>query len=148
VVTPAIQDVERLQGFDPDWTLPAQELTQKRGSRWKLVGNAVTVNVAEWIGRRLRQPGKYDPFADSPLMRSGAWPEAAWNMGEGRFVASVSRWPVAIPSQPIHDFLDYEPAELSARATAGFLSRLRSSSLRYPTWFERVLERQIERVSK
>lgn len=53
VVTPSIRDAERLQGFPTDWTQPAEEVTRK-GQRWKLVGNAVSVPVAEWIGRRLR----------------------------------------------------------------------------------------------
>ena len=38
VVTPDIRDAERLQGFEANWTLPAEELTRRRGSRWKLVG--------------------------------------------------------------------------------------------------------------
>ena len=64
VVTPGIRDAERLQGFDPDWTLPAEEV-RRRGFRWKLVGNAVTVDVAEWIGRRLRNPGAYSGPLDT-----------------------------------------------------------------------------------
>ncbi|MEY4551587.1 MAG: hypothetical protein RL685_7782, partial [Pseudomonadota bacterium] len=56
VVTPDIRDAERLQGFAADWTLPAQTAV-RRGQRWKLVGNAVTVDVAAWIGERLRNPG-------------------------------------------------------------------------------------------
>lgn len=46
VVTPDIRDAERLQGFPADWTAPAMEVTRRQGARWKLVGNAVTVDVA------------------------------------------------------------------------------------------------------
>lgn len=149
VVTPDIRDAERLQGFEADWTLPASEVNRRAGTRWKLVGNAVTVNVANWIGWRLRSPGIYDSSEAAPLLRRGrAWPTAAWNLGCGRYRSFVSRWPSAAEAPPIHDFLLYEPAHLSARATAGFLSRLRASSLRYPDWFEDVLERHRAREAR
>ena len=45
VVTPDIRDAERLQGFPKDWT-KAVESVAKRGLRWKLVGNAVSVPAA------------------------------------------------------------------------------------------------------
>jgi DNA (cytosine-5)-methyltransferase 1 len=149
VVTPDILDAERLQGFDSGWTAPAAEASRRAGARWKLVGNAVTVDVAEWIGRRLRAPASYDPSEAAPLIRrSGAWPTAAWNVGSGRFRSFVSRWPAAVEGEPIHDFLRHEPALLSPRATEGFLRRLRSGSLRYPDWFEGVLERHRERTTR
>ena len=49
VVTLDIRDAERLQGFPSNWTKPAERGT-KRGSRWKLVGNAVSVPAAT-LGR-------------------------------------------------------------------------------------------------
>ncbi len=147
VVTPDIRDAERLQGFEPGWTLPASEVNRRAGTRWKLVGNAVTVDVAEWIGKRLRRPAAYDASGDPPLVRKGAWPTAAWNVGRGRFRSFASRWPTVVPGEPIHRFLRYEPAHLSPRATRGFLERLRTSSLRYPDWFEGVLERHRDRES-
>lgn len=148
VVTPDIRDAERLQGFDADWTLPASEVNRRAGTRWKLVGNAVTVNVAEWIGRRLRSPGTYDSSGDAPLVRRDAWPMAAWNAGRGRYRSHASRWPAVIEGEPIHRFLRFEPAPLSPRATAGFLARLQASSLRYPDWFEGVLERHRDREAR
>jgi DNA (cytosine-5)-methyltransferase 1 len=148
IVTPDIRDAERMQGFDADWTLPAEELKRGRGSRWKLVGNAVTVDVAEWIGFRLRSPGSYNSSGDAPLRRKRAWPHSAWNVGDGQFQAHVSKWPVAVEGAPIHKFLEFDRKNLSQRATAGFLKRLRSGSLRYPPWFEDVLERHLERTAK
>ena len=56
VVTPDIRDAERLQGFPSGWTKPAERVA-KKGSRWKLVGNAVSVPAAAWVGRRLAKPG-------------------------------------------------------------------------------------------
>lgn len=41
-------ECERLQGFPDDWTAG-----QADGNRFKQMGNAVTVNVIEWIGKRL-----------------------------------------------------------------------------------------------
>jgi DNA (cytosine-5)-methyltransferase 1 len=148
VVTPDIRDAERLQGFETDWTLPASEVSRRAGTRWKLVGNAVTVNVALWIGRRLRSPGTYDSADDPPLVLRRSWPEAAWNVGRGRHRSVVSRWPQAMEHPPIHEFLQYEPAHLSARATAGFLARLSRSALWRPTWFDGVLERHRDREAR
>jgi DNA (cytosine-5)-methyltransferase 1 len=48
------RECERLQGFPDDWTRYAddgKEITD--GPRYRMLGNAVTVNVAEWIARRI-----------------------------------------------------------------------------------------------
>ena len=61
------RECERLQGFPDDWTLEKMELElegnewkatgkvvkQADGPRYRACGNAVTVTVAEWIGRRI-----------------------------------------------------------------------------------------------
>lgn len=39
---------ERLQGFPDDWTKPAAY-----GSRYKQLGDAMNVDLATWLGRRL-----------------------------------------------------------------------------------------------
>lgn len=50
-------ECERLQGFPDEWTrygLKAGEITQQAdGARYRQLGNAVTVNVAEWLFNRL-----------------------------------------------------------------------------------------------
>jgi DNA (cytosine-5)-methyltransferase 1 len=147
VVTPDIRDAERLQGFEPDWTLPARSGGRRDGHRWKLVGNAVTVDVARWIGLRLRSPGTYDSSWDRRLSKGDPWPNAAWSDGVRRSASATSTWPVAFARQPIDRFLRFEKRDLSTRATAGFLGRLRSSSLRRPPWFERALENHLERMT-
>lgn len=43
-------ECERLQGFPDGWTAG-----QSDSARYRQLGNAVTVNVAEWIGRRLME---------------------------------------------------------------------------------------------
>lgn len=134
IVKPDIRDAERLQGFEADWTLPATEVV-KRGHRWKLVGNAVTVDVAHWIGERLRVPGAVVAPQGGRLVAGRAWPRAAWNVGEGRFEAEASEWPCARASIALHEFLQFEPEPLSAKATAGFLERTQRSSLHFPDGF-------------
>ena len=49
VITPDIRDAERLQGFPADWTVSLGHDRRALGKRWKLVGNAVTTGVAEWM---------------------------------------------------------------------------------------------------
>ncbi len=79
IVTPGLVDAERLQGFDPDWTLPSVEVPGLRHShRWKLVGNAVSVRMASWVGGRLSDPIEYDAAGETPLEPGDAWPSAAW----------------------------------------------------------------------
>jgi len=60
-------ECERLQGFPDNWTAEKMELTlegnewkatgkvvkQADGPRYRQQGNAVTVNVAEWIGKQI-----------------------------------------------------------------------------------------------
>ncbi|MDB4981145.1 MAG: DNA-cytosine methyltransferase [Myxococcales bacterium] len=147
VVTPDIRDAERLQGLAPGWTEAAERVT-KRGGRWKLVGNAVCANVAEWIGKRLIKPGTYDGTDDAALLPSEPWPRCAWNIGNGRRAAPVSAWPENHRMIPIGDFLEYPVALLSERATAGFLSRARSGSLRFPEGFLSALEEHRRRQNR
>lgn len=44
------RECERLQGFPDDWTLVNG---MSDSARYRMMGNAVTVNVAEWIGKRI-----------------------------------------------------------------------------------------------
>ena len=48
-------ECERLQGFPDGWTdIGTSAKPSSDGNRYKQLGNAVTVNVAEWIARRVR----------------------------------------------------------------------------------------------
>lgn len=49
-------ETERLQGFPDGWTMPAKtidDLDKLDSARYHACGNAVTVNVAKWIGIRI-----------------------------------------------------------------------------------------------
>jgi DNA (cytosine-5)-methyltransferase 1 len=140
IVTPGIRDAERMQGFPADWTLPAEGVV-RRGFRWKLVGNAVTVDVAHWIGERLKRPGEYSDEGDRRTNAGTIWPRAAYNVGHGRFASHVSSWPFHKPCEPLADFLNLDDAApLSLRATSGFLSRFEKSTLRKPPGFLEALK--------
>jgi DNA (cytosine-5)-methyltransferase 1 len=145
IVKPDIRDAERMQGFDADWTLPASSVV-KRGHRWKLVGNAVTVDVAHWIGERLRNPGPIITPVGAPLTAGRSWPKAAWNVGQGRYEVEASEWPVARPGVGLQKFLQFEPDLLSAKATAGFLERTGRSSLRFPEGFLDTVREHLARM--
>ena len=143
VGTPDIRDAERLQGFPPNWTKPA-ETVGRASARWKLVGNAVSVTAAEWLGRRLAKPGKVREFPLSSMASTGSWPTAAWNVGNGRMQVKASEWPVRRKYQSLEDFLSYPLIPLSAKATAGFLGRAARGGLRFPPEFLRTLRNHLE----
>jgi DNA (cytosine-5)-methyltransferase 1 len=141
-VTPDIRDAERMQGFRADWTKPAEAVT-RAGHRWKLVGNAVTVDVAEWIGEQLAKATSTTSIEPAEEI-AGPWPRAGFGSGDGRFAVHVSAWPVARGALSIERFLRYEPKELSLRAISGFERRFSSSTLRAPDDFRVALKRRIE----
>jgi DNA (cytosine-5)-methyltransferase 1 len=142
--TPDIRDAERLQGFDEDWTAPALEVARP-GERWRLVGNAVSVPAAEWLGRRVAAPPEYDASQD--LEHGGPrWPrKAAWADHDGVVhAAEVGPWPVWVPRPNMSDFLRHPGKALSGRAARGFLARTQKGSLRFPDGLLSDLEQYAE----
>jgi DNA (cytosine-5)-methyltransferase 1 len=135
LVTPEIRDAEQLQGFPVDWTIPTAEPGDRRAhrGRWKLVGNAVSVPVARWLGERLWTT---EPYCrpDSEL-RGNRWPRAASGRNGKRHEVPVSMWPVRWNRPHLLDLLQFEPQPLSARATTGFLDRAERGNLRIPEDF-------------
>ncbi|MBB5319495.1 DNA (cytosine-5)-methyltransferase 1 [Edaphobacter lichenicola] len=143
-VTPDIRDAERLQGFKADWTKPAESVSRP-GHRWRLVGNAVTCKVSEWVGSTLLIPDKQPPELEE-LRPSASWPAAAAGENGQRYrVLDATKFPVAKTSVSIESFLRYEPRFLSHRAASGFLSRLEVSGLRYPPAFAKALRSHIRK---
>lgn len=144
IVTPDLRDAERMQGFSANWTVAAENVA-RQGFRWKLVGNAVSVPAAEWIGKRLGN----GPAAVDMRVRTfdpeRTWPTAAFGgPGQRPLAAEVSMWPVRRERAALADFLAYEPKLLSLRGTEGFIGRLKSGSLRYPPEFLHALLRHAD----
>lgn len=134
IVRPEIRDAERLQGFPAAWTRVAARGPRSDGARWKLIGNAVSVPMAEWLGGRLLRGGSSRSVREDRLLPPGsAWPDAAWGTpGSGIHAVDVSMWPVRKRRPHLEEFLRYEPSPLSVRACDGFLERARRSTLRFP----------------
>ena len=131
IVTPLVTEAEQLQGFPEGWTEPANQISNRKGTRWKLVGNAVTVGVSRWVGERLQSPGT--PILDGrPLERGERWPTAAYGAKGKAWAVDLSLWPRHDPYTHLSDVVDVRSApQLSARATAGFHSRTQRASLNF-----------------
>ncbi|MFN6196231.1 MAG: DNA cytosine methyltransferase [Acidobacteriota bacterium] len=144
VVTPDIRDAERMQGFPEEWTAPAA-LVARDSSRWKLIGNAVTVDLFKWVGKNLASPSSdFDDQEAKRIRINHGWPKAGWNCGEGRFEAELSTYPCLTRRTPLHKWLRYPGKALSLRATKGFLLRTDHSSLRFPKRFLEMLRQHKE----
>lgn len=135
IVLPVIEEAEQMQGFPAGWTAPADDGPGRKGSRWKLTGNAVTVGVSAWVGRRLREPA--EPILDGrPMKPGGRWPTAAFGAKGKVWAVDVSMWPTREPYRHLHETVDLDAAQpLSARGTAGFLSRAQRGTLRFADGF-------------
>ncbi len=130
-----IRDAERLQGFPVNWTKTDVTGVRHGNARWRLVGNAVCVRVAAWVGRRLASPGVCRCVTGHQITENGRWPSAAYGDQDGSHAITASTWPVAWKDVAILDYLRFPLRPLSARATAGFLSRATKSTLKFDTRF-------------
>lgn len=135
LLTPMIEEAEALQGFPRGWTAPSDRGSARRGTRWKLVGNAVTVGVSTWLGRRLAAPG--EPMLEGAAIQAGdRWPTAAFGAAGKAWGVDVSMWPTLEPYQHLAEVVDLTSGTpVSARGAAGFLSRAERGSLRFVDGF-------------
>jgi DNA (cytosine-5)-methyltransferase 1 len=144
IVRPTIQAAEVLQGFPAGWTSAAPVR-----DRWKLVGNAVSVPVAAWIGEGLLQPetaNTFDSCDKVPHVPGALWPRAACRVDGKTWDVGVSEWPRHPAGEQAHlvTVLDRHGSEpLSHRATKGFRDRLRRSSLNYSAEFMAALDEHV-----
>jgi DNA (cytosine-5)-methyltransferase 1 len=159
IIAPTIRDAERLQGFPRGWTEAAAKADHRgERKRWILVGNAVSVPVAQWIGERLAVVGQ--PLdLDGQLIPPGSkWPAAAWRVDPDgpHFTAPFGGWPVQRRRTSLLSLLEEEkqsrPA-LSLKAASGFLSRFEASNLlkRDPelrTAFLEILRSHVDRANQ
>jgi DNA (cytosine-5)-methyltransferase 1 len=148
LTTPDIRDAERLQGFKDGWTSLVTEVPGVRKThRWKLVGNAVSVPLAEWIGRRLIEPTGTHPVG-SVVSRGVNWPQAAWGHRGRVYRADVSPYPQQADMPGLREFLQFERVPLSHRAASGFLNRALESGLRFDKRFLADVKRYVTRMAR
>lgn len=138
-IKPSVEDAEEMQGFDRGWTSAAAVGTRRNGPRWKLVGNAVTAEVARWVASRVRTPG--EPMCESyEWDRVGRWPTAAWGDNGTIMWTRASEYPMHAPYRHLLDVVHVDEADvLSHRAILGFWNRLKEGNLgRHPGFREDV----------
>lgn len=137
IVRPSIEAGEGLQGFRAGWT----SHVSKEGHRWKLVGNAVSVPVAQWLGSRLADPGEPVGVPRRALEAGGRWPTAAASVPGQREAWDVSERPLAVRQRTTLASLleDHGSSQLSLVATRGFARRLGASSLRHSPDFREAI---------
>jgi DNA (cytosine-5)-methyltransferase 1 len=148
IAMPDLRDAERLQGFPADWTVPAERVVGRKGFRWKMVGNAVSVPVARWVAHRLLHPKPFDATALAKPHKCGAWPSACFGSNGKVFSVDVGTWPERKPFVPLDEFLKYPVTPLSLRAIQGFRKRAEASSLRFPDGFLEAVKVHEERMRK
>ena len=123
--TPTIADGERLQGFPSGWTNVKRDGSEmKLGRRWGMVGNAVSVPLATWIGAELASPRPPSPLpVGTPHVPGRPMPMAATGESGEILAYDISLHVRRSVHDPIGDFLRDPLKPLSQRAINGFLSR-------------------------
>lgn len=145
-VMPSIEEAEAMQGFERGWT-DVEMAGRKHGHRWKLVGNAVTARVAEWVAGRLSEPGEPVAELDGPEV-THRWPTAAWGENGKARAVSISEFPILAPYEHLSAVVDLnKAAPLSARAINGFRSRLLQGNLGRYEGFREDVNRYYEVVA-
>lgn len=135
IATPAIEDAERLQGFEAAWTDISEFDEFGERKRWRMVGNAVSVPMAKWLAEQLTADLPAFEEEDDELPAAGSYPSAAWGHNGQRRRSKASEWPMLEKPQHLAAFLKYSVKPLSKKATEGFRLRLLRSSLRYEEKF-------------
>jgi DNA (cytosine-5)-methyltransferase 1 len=130
-VTPGISDAERMQGFPINWTAVGSLRKEKKRTRWKLVGNAVSVPVVEWIGRSIIERSavdvKIDPHSPLPKIPTAAFGQQG---SQPCYFSFDFEGPDLPTVRNLKDFELNDASELSVRAASGFLSRIEKSALK------------------
>ena len=134
VLTPSLRACEELQGFPAGWTdVDGPDIG--RNPAWRLIGNTVSVPVARWIAERIKSPGTALVFDEIAIDPGDRWPDAGWNIGQGRKGVTASDKPVSTRPPSIAQFRDSSWSRLSDRALNGFIGRAEEGGLRMPDDF-------------
>jgi DNA (cytosine-5)-methyltransferase 1 len=145
ITSPSVEAGERLQGFRSGWT----SHVAREGVRWKLVGNAVSVPVATWIGSRLVSPGRPVNVERRPCLERAKWARAASCVNGIRETWDLSERPILTSQRMTLDrVLDrYGSRPLSLGATRGFADRIKASRLARPPGFIAALDAHLHFMS-
>lgn len=146
VLMPSLEACEQLQGFTSGWTAVPSDSTD-RCPEWRMVGNAVSVPVARWVAERIKAPGAILDFNQMPLRDGRRWPEAGWNVGDGRVEVIASDKPISTTKQSISSFRDSTWTQLSDRALNGFIKRAGEGGLRMPKGFINALRKADRKIT-
>jgi len=138
VLMPSLGACERLQGFPLGWTDGATN-GEKKDSRWRLIGNAVSVPVAQWVAERIKTPGQVRDYELANEDTWQRWPDAAWNIDGSRIGVNASDRPILTKVPSISLFRDETWTRLSDRALNGFISRAVGGGLKMPEGFIEAL---------
>ena len=143
-----IQDAERLQGLPEGWTEPAAVVCashsvsrSREGAehrfetavRWTLLGNAVCVPVARWVGSQLARPYQHKYTGrDSEQFKAmvpNIWPRCAWALhGERRHGdLSVGEYPCYTRFIPLAEFIGGLGPSPSAEALEVWVKRMHTA---------------------
>ncbi|MGY3487944.1 DNA (cytosine-5)-methyltransferase 1 [Bradyrhizobium sp. USDA 4011] len=150
VLMPSLRACELLQGFPAGWTTVDGAPPRSRRPEWRLIGNAVSVPVAHWVAGRVMTPGQLLDFPHKALEDGQRWPDAAWNVGSGRFRVEANDTPKISQTPSISTFRDSAWTRLSDRALDGYIKRVVAGGLRVPPGFVEALraaERKIVRAA-
>jgi DNA (cytosine-5)-methyltransferase 1 len=147
VLMPSIDVCERLQGFPSGWTTTDNQDILAKNPKWRMVGNAVSVPVAQWVAERIKVPGAVLDFQSAPFQERRRWPDAAWNVGDGRVGVVASDKPVPTQTPSIAEFRDCTWTRLSVRALHGFIKRAVEGKLWLPDGFLEALRKAPRRRS-
>ncbi len=146
--TISITDAERLQGFPSGWT--DVEGVGRVGNRWKMVGNAVSVPLSEWLSRRISNYSEEHLDLDTSSAKSiGGMPKAAFG-GPGQVWSQVNVSTNVLVSEPtpILDFLEDHLVPMSHRALSGYLKRVIEGNKIFPPGFVEALRNQLRETPR
>jgi DNA (cytosine-5)-methyltransferase 1 len=146
IVKPDIRDAERMQGFDADWTLPAEQVSRS-SMRWSLVGSAVSVPISRWIGKRLYQPGRFDGARCFDFPEAGKLPKSALGDKTGRCAVRIGIDALGTRPEHLKTFLRFPGVPLSPRATEGFYARALKAKLNFADGFLEAVDQHRKKVS-
>jgi DNA (cytosine-5)-methyltransferase 1 len=146
VLMPSLSACEKLQGFPKGWTTALE--ARPRRPEWRMVGNAVSIPVAEWVANRIKSPGAILEFQQMEIIEGKKWPDAAWNVDGERVGILASDRPIAMTTPSITSFRDGSWTRLSDRALNGFIERVVAGGLRTPPGFIEALRNADRKVGK